>query len=178
MNVTLLKHPTDDDWLFCKQLTLNTVSKLSSTLPTDEWKVKLLQSEHSPIRSLWFAFKLEIPYYVSVHLSRHKIGCEHFVSSQRTDRTGIDRTKLPQDTMVSHIIYLNADAFATLAHKRLCRKASKETREVVKEMVKLAIQANPEFKSVLISSCEYRGGKCTEFECCGYNERFKIEKGE
>ena len=178
MNVTLLKHPTDDDWLFCKQLTLNTVSKSSSTLPTDEWKVKLLQSEHSPIRSLWFAFKLEIPYYVSVHLSRHKIGCEHFVSSQRTSRTGIDRTKLPQDTMVSHIIYLNADAFATLVHKRLCRKASKETREVVKEMVKLAIQANQEFKSVLVSSCEYRGGKCTEFECCGYNERFKIEKGE
>ena len=178
MNVTLLKHPSDEDWLFCKQMTLNTVGKSSTILPKDEWKVKILESEHSPIRSLWFAFKLEIPYYVSVHLVRHKIGVEHFVSSQRTDRTGIDRNKLPQDTMVSHIIYLNADAFATIAHKRLCSMASMETREVVKEMVRLANETNPEFKSVLIPNCEYMGGKCTEFNCCGYNKKFKIEKGE
>lgn len=175
INVELLKHPTDDDWLLCKQFTLNTVNKHSTKLPSDEWKIKLLESEHSPIRSLWFAFKLEVPYYVSVHLSRHKIGVEHFVSSQRTSRTGIDRTKLPQDTMVSHIIYLNADAFATLSHKRLCAKASIETHRVVKEMVRLAVESNPEFKSILVVNCQYRNGKCTEFDSCGYNEQFILD---
>lgn len=74
MKVELLKHPTEEDWFFCKQCTLNTVGKSTTTLPTDEWKVKLLKSEHSPIRTLCFAFKLEIPYWVSVHLVRHKIG--------------------------------------------------------------------------------------------------------
>lgn len=170
MNVTLLKHPTDDDWLLCKQFTLNTVSKSSTTLPDDEWKVKLLESEHSPIESLWFAFKLEIPYYVSTHLVRHKIGISHYVSSQRTDRTGVDRTKLPQDTMVSHMIYLNASAFARMCHMRLCKQADKSTQEVVREMVRLANESNPEFKSVLVPNCEYRNGKCTEFKCCGYNK--------
>ena len=172
MNVTLLKHPTDEDWLLCKQFTLNTVSKSSITLPTNEWKVKLLESEHSPIRTLWFAFRLEIPYYVSVHLVRHKIGSEHFVSTQRGDRTGTDRTKLPQDTTVSHIIYINADAFTTMSHKRLCKQASKETQEVIREMVRLANESNPEFKTVLVPNCEYRNGKCTEFSCCGYNKLF------
>jgi len=172
LNVTLLKHPTDEDWLLCKQFTLNTVSKSSTKLPTDEWKVKLLESEHSPIESLQFAFKLEVPYYVSVHLVRHKIGISHYVSTQRTDRINVDRTKLPQDAMVSHMIYLNAKAFVQMSHMRLCKQASKETRDVVKEMVRLANESNPEFKSVLIPNCEYRGGKCTEFNCCGYNKLF------
>ena len=61
----MIKHPTDEDWLFCRQCTLNTIGKKTSKLPTDEWKVKLLRSEHSPIRTLWFAFRMEIPYWVS-----------------------------------------------------------------------------------------------------------------
>ena len=69
--VEMIKHPTDEDWMFCKTCTLNTVGLKSKTMPTDEWKAKLLRSEHSPIRTLWFAFRLTIPYWVSVHLVRH-----------------------------------------------------------------------------------------------------------
>ena len=74
IKVEMIKHPTDEDWLFCKQCTLNTIGKTTTTLPTDEWKKKLLKSEHSPIRTLWFAFKIEMPYWVSVHFVRHKLG--------------------------------------------------------------------------------------------------------
>lgn len=106
MKVEMLKHPTESDWSFCKDCTLNTVGKKSTKEATDEWKRKLLKSEHSPIRTLWFAFRLEIPYYVSTHLVRHKHGCEHFVQSQRDDRAKNDKPRAfkPQGEMVSHII--------------------------------------------------------------------------
>lgn len=169
MKVELLKHPTDEDWLFCRQCTLNTIGKKTRKLPTDEWKVKLLESEHSPIRTLWFAFRLEVPYFVSVHLVRHKLGVEHFVQSQRDDRNDCDipRAEKPQGEMVSHIIYVNAQELVQMAHKRLCNQASTETREVVREMCRLAVESNPEFKSVLVPLCAYRNGKCTEFFPCG-----------
>lgn len=171
MNVTMIKHPLDEDWLFCRQCTLNTIGKTTTKLPTEEWKVKLLESEHSPIRTLWFGFKLEIPYWVSVHLVRHKFGVEHFVQSQRDDRNNdsTPRAEKPQGEMVSHIIYLNAQEFINIAHKRLCNQASPETREMVKEMVRQAVAANPEFKSVLVPNCVYRGGRCTEFFPCNQN---------
>ena len=38
----MLKHPTDEDWLFCKQCALNTIGKTSTQLPTDEWKEKMI----------------------------------------------------------------------------------------------------------------------------------------
>lgn len=39
MEVTILKHPTDEDWILCKTCTLVTVNKHSVKPPTDEWKV-------------------------------------------------------------------------------------------------------------------------------------------
>lgn len=167
MKVELIKHPTDADWLFCRQCTLNTIGKSTTKLPTNEWKKKLIESEHSPIRTLWFGFKLKIPYYVSVHLVRHKFGVEHFVSTQRTDRTGEDRTSKPQDAMVSHIMYINAAELMHMCHMRLCAQASKETRAVVAEMARLAKESNPEFENVLVAKCDYRNGVCTEFFPCG-----------
>ena len=167
MKVEMIKHPDDSDWLFCKQCTLNTIGKTTTKLPTDEWKVKLLESEHSPIRTLWFAFKMEIPYYVSTHFVRHKFGVEHFVQTQRNDRQNkYDRTKAPQDTLVSHIMYVNAQELANMAHVRLCKQASKETREVMQMIVTEVLKTNPEFKTVLVPKCEYRNGKCTEFFPC------------
>lgn len=65
--VEIIKYPTDDDWMLCKKCTLNTVGKNTTKLPTEEWKHKLLMSEHSPIRTLNFCIKMTIPYYVSVH---------------------------------------------------------------------------------------------------------------
>ena len=167
MKVEMIKHPNDDDWLFCKQCTLNTIGKTTTKLPTNEWKVKLLESEHSPIRTLWFAFKMEIPYYVSTHFVRHKFGVEHFVQSQRNDRQDkYDRTKAPQDTLVSHIMYINAQELENISHVRLCKQASKETREVMQMIVSEVLKTNPEFKTVLVPKCKYRNGKCTEFFPC------------
>ena len=173
MRVEILKHPTEEDWNLCKMCTLITVSKKSKVPPSDEWKVKLLKSNHSPIRTLQFCFYLtDIPYWVSVHLARH-VHATPFVSTQRTDRQDkYDRNKAPQDAPVSMCWYMNAEELITIAHKRLCTQASPETRELVQMICDEVIKVNPEFRDLLVPNCAYRGGVCEEFNCCGMNTKY------
>ena len=173
MNVEILRHPTDEDWMLCKKCTLVTVSKDSSILPSDEWKVKLLKANHSPVRTLQFCFRLtDIPYWVSVHLVRH-VHATPFVSTQRNDRQqNYDRGKAPQDSPVTMCWYMNAEELITIAHKRLCSQASPETREIIRMICEKVIEVNPEFKDLLVPLCKYRGGICEEFNCCGLNRKY------
>lgn len=168
MKIEMLKYPTDKDWEFTKLCTLNTIGKKSMVnLPNDRWKKRLLESGHSPIRTLWFAFRMEIPYWVSVHYVRHKIGVEHFVESQRNDRQNkYNRNEAPQNEIVSHVMYVNADELIKMCHARLCKQASPETQDIMKKIVELVLETNPEFKTVLVPRCVYRNGKCTEFFPC------------
>ena len=167
MKIKILKYPTQQDWQWVKTCTLNTVGKKSTSLPTDEWKIKLIKSEHSPLRELWFGIKMEIPYWVSVHFVRHHIGVNHYVQTQRNDRQNkYDRNLTPQGEMVSHIMSINAQELVFMAHKRLCLQASKETREVMQEICKQIIDLCPEFKDVLVPMCKYRNGRCDEFFPC------------
>ena len=172
--IELLKYPTDSDWLWVKICALNTVSKSSTKLPTDKWKYQLLKAEHSPIRELWFGIKMEIPYWVSVHFVRHHIGVNHYISTQRDDRTSatVSRADMPQGTLVSHIMSINAQELIFMSHKRLCSQASPETRQVMREIVDAVLLTNPEFKDFLIPQCAYRGGICQEMACCGLNKLY------
>lgn len=172
-NVEILKYPTAEDWMLCKQCTLNTVGKNTTKLPTEEWKHKLLLSEHSPIRTLNFCIKMIIPYYVSVHFCRHFTGVTHFVQSQRNDRQdNYDRTKAPQDSPVSHMMYVNAQELMFMARRRLCMQADPFTRKVMEAICMKVIDLCPEFNGTLEPMCSYRGGKCTEFNCCGLNKKY------
>lgn len=174
-SVELIKYPTDADWLWCKQCTLNTVGKNTTKSPDEEWKERLLLAEHSPIRELWFGFKLKIPYWVSVHFVRHHIGVNHYVQSQRNDRQNkYDRFKAPQGQIVSHIISVNAAELIQMSHKRLCNQASLETRMVMRMMCDAVVKQCPEFEKVLVPLCEYRNGLCTEMFPCGrYSKKEK-----
>ena len=174
MQVDLLRRPTEKDWIWCKTCTLNTIGKKSATLPTEEWKVKLLESEHSPIRELKFGVKMIIPYYISVHFVRHHVDVNHYVQSQRNDRQdNYDRRKAPQDEMVSHIMTMNAQSLINMSHSRLCKQASEETRGVMQEIVNQVVKQCPYMKSVLVPKCVYRNGKCTEFFPCGRSRNEK-----
>lgn len=165
--IELIKVPTEQDWQWAKTCTLNTVGKSSTKLPTSEWKEKLIASEHSPLREIWFGFKMVIPYWVSVHFVRHHIGVNHYVQTQRSDRQDqYDRNKATQDTLVSHIMSVNLQELVFMSHKRLCKQASPETRGVMQELCKLAIEAVPELEGYLVPLCRYRNGKCTEFFPC------------
>ena len=171
--VEMLKHPTEEDWMLCKKCTLVTVSKDSNTPPTSEWKSKILKANHSPVRTLEFCFRLtDIPYWVSVHLTRH-VHAVPFVSTQRDDRQDrYKRGEAPQNAPVSMCWFMNAEELITIAHKRLCHQASPETREVVQQICDLVMETNPEFKDLLVPLCHYRRGICDEFNCCGYNKTY------
>ena len=104
MKITLLEYPVEQDWIEVKRRALVTVGKDKFAPPTDEWKDKILNARHSPIRRLRFSFLIEdIPSWVSVHLCRH-IHAQPYVKSQRNDRQSkYDRGKAPQDAPVSMI---------------------------------------------------------------------------
>lgn len=169
MRVTLVGYPKEEDLLWMKECTLVTVGKEPATVPTTEWLHKMLEARHSPIRELWYRFRLDdIPYYVSVHLVRHHVDFHPYVKSQRNDRQNeYDRRSAPQDAPVSMCLSLNAESLMNLANKRLCAQASEETRQVVQMMCMLVQQQCPEFEGLLVPMCEYHGGKCHEIFPCG-----------
>ena len=157
-----------DHWQEVKDAAMNTIGKEAGKYPSSDWKRKMLLAEHSPIRLLVFTVRLtDIPYWVSVHLCRHKIGVEHFVQTQRTDRTGTDRDGLPQGALVSHTMRINAQALINISRKRLCMQASPETRAAWRAVIDAIGEREPEIKSVCIRECVYRGF-CPEMKPCGY----------
>lgn len=168
MKVELIRYPSAEDWEFVKRCTLVTVGKEAKTPPTDKWKRDLLRARHSPIRELRFAFYLEVPYWVSVHLCRH-VHAQPYVRSQRDDRQSeYKRGEAPQNATVSMIWTMNAEELVTIANKRLCKQAAKETREVVRSMCRKVLAVCPEFEGQLVPMCIRNGGVCHEmFSCRG-----------
>lgn len=166
-SVILLSAPTDADWLECKRRALITIGKQPVTPPSSEWKHAILEARHSPIRYLRYSFFVDCPYWVSVHLSRH-VHAQPYIRSQRNDRQdAYDRNSAPQSTPVAMIYDVNAEELMVIANKRLCTKASQETRQVVRAMCNAAEEATPELHGLLVPLCEYCGGVCHEMEPCG-----------
>lgn len=139
--------------------------------PSYNWKRRMLLCEHSPIRKLIICWKwFDLKYWVSVHFVRHKFGIEHWVSTQRTDRTSVNRDELPQDAYVMHECEANAQTIINMSRKRLCNQASPETREAWQEVLKCCVKSTkPELYSVCVPDCIYRGW-CFEYKSCGYHK--------
>lgn len=158
----------EDNWQAVKNATMNTVGKDRGKYPDSRWKRKILLAEHSPIRKLRFSWRwVNLPYWVSVHFVRHKVGIEHFVRTQRTDRTGVDRTELPQGAPVSHECEADAQALINISRKRLCNGASPETRAAWRMVREKVAETEPELASCMAPECVYRGF-CPEMFGCGY----------
>lgn len=63
---------------------------------SDNYMRTLYLCEHSPIRLKQFYIEVkDIPYWIVMHFTRHKFGIEHWISTQRDDKTGEDRNKKP-----------------------------------------------------------------------------------
>jgi hypothetical protein len=64
---------------------------------------------------------------------------------------------------------INAEALINMAHKRLCFKASAETRQVV-QMIRNQISAvDPALARLMQPPCVAHGGICYEPNSCGFN---------
>lgn len=165
--IKILKSPTTEDWEMCKLLALNTAGVTPIKPVSLEWQKEMLTCRHSPIRFLTFVAELNIPYWVSTHLVRHKIGVEHFVTSQRNDRQSkYDRETAPQNQLVKHIMVFNAEALLQICSVRLCTKASICTQTVVFELCKAIEKTNPEFTEFMLPFCGQTKGYCKEKQPC------------
>ena len=133
--------------------------------PSTEFRRKILIAEHSPIRSISVKWRWPgIKSWVATHWVRHKWEC--FVRSQRSDRTGVDRDKLPQDAPVDFTGEANAQALIDTMRKRLCYQASPETRAYAEDLKAKLRDVQPELSDVLVPNCVYRCG-CPEMQSCG-----------
>lgn len=144
----------------------STVSKESlGHDPNSDFKRRILISEHSPIRNIHIRWRWKsIPSWVATHWSRHKWEC--YIKSQRTDKTGIDRNKLPQDAPVTFTGEANVQNLIDTWKKRLCYQASLETREYAEDFKRALHEIEPEISDALVPQCCYRGF-CPEMNCCG-----------
>lgn len=144
--------------------------------PSSVWKRKMLLCEHSPIRQLFVKCKFyDLKYWISVHFVRHKFGIEHWVRTQREDRTGVDRNELTQGNLVEHEFLANAQAMINISRKRLCNQASKETREAWQEILDSIKSELPELYDTCVPDCIYRGW-CYEYKSCGYHKTQKYQQ--
>ena len=139
--------------------------------PSAAFKRAILIAEHSPIRDIsikWIWRRIKS--WIATHWVRHKWEC--FVRSQRDDRTGIPRDKLPQDAIVSFTGEANTQNLIDTERKRLCFEASPETRKYGEDL-KLAIHDIDSYiADVLVPNCIYRCG-CPEMGDCTFYEKLK-----
>jgi hypothetical protein len=148
--------------------------------PSSHWKKNMLLAEHSPIRKLMVNWKwTNLKYWISVQFTRHKFGIDHFVSTQRTDRTGVSRDELPQSSEVMHECVANAQAIINISRKRLCSQASIETSEAWISFLVGLKKKEPELYNVCVPECIYRGF-CPELKSCKYykTEAYKKQLAE
>lgn len=155
------------DWKRVKNHCRTTVNKeFTDKEPSNEFKRKLLISEHSPIRLIEIDWSWnKIKSWVSVHWTRHKH--EKFVSTQRDDRKEheISRDDMPQGTPVNMDNYANAQQLIDIFRKRLCHQASLETRMLAVDFKRALRSEERELADVLVPNCLYRMG-CPEFSMC------------
>ena len=133
--------------------------------PSGEWKTSILIAEHEPIRDIWVKWKWRgIKYWIAMHWKTHIWPSR--VNTQRSDRTGVERDKKPQDAPVDFTGDANAQHLIDTMRKRLCGCASKETREYAEDFKAALWDVQPELSDVLVPNCVYRCG-CPEMRSCG-----------
>lgn len=143
--------------------------------PSEDFKRYILLAEHSPIRNITVRWTWRgIKSWIATHWSRHKWEC--YIQSQRSDRTGVARDKLPQDAPVDFTGEANAQQLIDTMRKRLCYQAAPETREYAEDFKAALREVEPELSDVLVPNCIYRYG-CPEMRTCGMFYRIGKETG-
>lgn len=138
--------------------------------PSKSWEAKMLLAEHSPIRLVEYDVTFEdVKQWVTVHLVRHWLGFIPFVHSQREDRRKLEvpRDELPQGALNDMDFSVNAQAMINISRKRLCNKASPETKDAWQKVVNAIGEIDPIMAEKCVPNCVYRGF-CPEMETCGF----------
>lgn len=160
MEIKITKYTDTDLMRRCAAHTINADASSSLSL------ADIYKCEHSPMRTQMFLIEMfDIPTFVSVHYVRHGKFIEHFVKSNRIDRGGDG--KEDRYTPINHAMWGNAQALVAMAGKRLCLKASHETRMLMNKIKQEMQKVDPDLAARLVKQCDYRGGYCQELKGCG-----------
>jgi hypothetical protein len=175
MNVKLLA--IKGTWREVANAANTTINKeIGEKEPSSQWKRRLLLCEHSPIRKIHINWKwYDLKRWISDHFVRHKFGIEHWVKTDRSDRTGINRDELSQSSLTNHECEANPQAIINISRKRLCNQASKETREAWQELLESFKDKQPELYSVCVPDCIYRAW-CYEYKSCGFHKTQEFQE--
>jgi hypothetical protein len=129
-------------------------------MPSEVFKVRMIASEHSPLREVVVVLDFEnIRSWVSVHLVRHFLGVEKYVSTQRSDRREheLPRDEQPQGALVNMRMVLNAQALINVSGRRLCHAASIETVQAWQTVRRAVKLIDENLWSTMVPVCIYRG---------------------
>jgi len=159
------------NWLFIKSACMTTISKHAGKEPNDEWKRKLLICRHSPIRRGVISWIWEkVPYAISTHFARHHEGCEKFVSTQRDDRTGMDRSQKGQMDYVMMEMDANIHALMNISERRLCLCADPTTRKYWEAVLEEIRKQDENVYWSCVPQCVRCGGCVEPFSDCKFYE--------
>jgi hypothetical protein len=163
----------DSSWVRVKNACRVTVNKKhTDNEPNGIFKMKILLSEHSPIRLIRINWMWEkIKSWIATHYVRHHEGIEKWVSTQRSDRINKNRDDMPQGAPVTFEAEANAQSLINMGRVRLCNMAHVETRKYYEDLKLTIHEIEPELSEVLVPNCIYRCG-CPEFEACGFWKAF------
>lgn len=157
------------DWFKIKSACMTTISKQAKQMPGQEWRRKLLLCEHSPIRRGVVSWKWEeIPYAISTHFARHHEGCEKFIGTERTDRTGVDREQRSQMNYVPMEMDANIQALINISAKRLCMCADPTTRQYWEAVLEAIKEYDKDIYWACVPQCVRCGGCVEPFSNCSY----------
>lgn len=134
--------------------------RLDKDTPSEVFKTKLIASEHSPLREVVAVIDITgIKSWVSVHLVRHFLGVEKYVSTQRSDRRDheLPRDKQEQGALVNMRLVANAQALINISQARLCYCASEETVDVWRQVKRAILGQDKLIGASMVPKCIYRG---------------------
>jgi hypothetical protein len=161
----------DADWVDVKNECRNTVNKEpTENIPSSDFKMRLLISEHSPIRLIRVKWRWKsIKSWITVHFARHWLGWDKWIGTRRRDRTGFNRDELEQGELIPMNVCANAQALINVSRSRLCKQAAPETRGYMGDVKAAIFEYESELSNSMVPNCVYRGC-CPEFSPCGFWE--------
>ncbi len=159
------------NWGDVRNISRSTVRKKDiDSEVTGDFKTKLIISEHSPIRELRVRFLFsDIKSWIATHFSRHS--WESYITTQRSDRTKVDRDQALQSVLVNLHGSMNAQHLIDTSRKRLCYQSSKETRQLMEGLKEEVEKIDSIISLAMVPNCVYRLG-CPEFNSCGLFRKF------
>lgn len=94
-------------------------------------------------------------------------GCEKYISTQRNDRTGVDRANLGQMEPVTMEMDANIQSLIDISRKRLCSSADPTTREYWISLMDEIKELDESIYWACVPECVRCGG-CPEYSNCGF----------